>query len=312
MLLVACSAGCVPRVQSPYFGDENYIRIGLDPDAEAKALISNHAQQGEGLSLRILGHDFTALGFMDRDGHPQHALILTKRGIEVALDPEPGPPLMAAKPSVTYALIKGPFDDTQDADGDGFEEVFIERRTPQRTCLLIYRVRDTGFVDPVEVKAFAFGRELCPSAVADVDHDHHAELLADVSFDEFGLAQTPSVRLPLWAAEHHFQLHAQPEKLRDYVAEQRRGRMAELDDAGERRDRPTVQRIAVELAALAYLDERDAREQMAQLDLALTGVTFPKRERRWRWVAHERISHVWSAPPPKPDKTASREPTARR
>lgn len=301
LVLLLLASACVKSPRSPFFGDENYIRVGLDPWAEAKELTRLYAERGEGLALKLAGRDFTALGFMDRSGRSTRARVVTRRGIEVALDPEASTPLSAAR---TYALIAGPFSETQDVDRDGFEEVFIERRSAQQHCLLVYRVRDVGYVDAVPVEVFTFGRDLCPSAVEDVDGDGRAELLVNIALPEFDLDSLPEVRAVLWAHSHRFVLNAEPQKLEQFLHAQEHERERDLQQARSKRKRGDVLRLAVELAALAHLRGASVDEQIARLDGALHGLRLHPHERDWLLLAHERIRHLWHAPPPPPRRAS--------
>ncbi|MEY4581964.1 MAG: hypothetical protein RL701_6667, partial [Pseudomonadota bacterium] len=64
VLCFSCAA-CATRPPTVFFGDEKYLRFGVDPRDEANALIRLYAEQGEPVALRLSGHDFTAVGFMD-------------------------------------------------------------------------------------------------------------------------------------------------------------------------------------------------------------------------------------------------------
>src|SRR6185312_5496597 len=171
----------------------------------------------------------------------------TLRGIALALDPDLDTPL---QPAARYALLSAPLPDTQDADRDGFEEVFIEKRLPERTCLLVYRVRDVGFVDQVETRLRAFGQEHCASAVSDSDGDGRVELAVDVELVDFELPYPPTLRLMLWPEEHRFSARGTGKQLENFVASQQAAREIELEQARASKDGATVRRLAVELAAL--------------------------------------------------------------
>src|SRR5262249_6050279 len=56
--------------------------------------------------------------------------------------------------------LEAPFAETQDADGDGFEEVFVELQpaSGEPPCIRVYRVRDSGFVDLVEDANYTLAR----------------------------------------------------------------------------------------------------------------------------------------------------------
>lgn len=83
--------------------------------------------------------------------------VVTARGIALELDPEEAD---AVHPGVRFELLPQPFEDTLDADGDGFDEVFVQSlpASGEPPCILVYRVRDSGFVDFVPGKDFALAR----------------------------------------------------------------------------------------------------------------------------------------------------------
>ena len=121
---------------------------GVDPDHEARSLTAQMEKNGFVELRRVRGQNFTALGFGNRRDVPLKVRVVTKRGIELALDPEPS---TALAPGVRYELLEAPIRGTQDADGDGFEEVFVSvQRERAAACVTVYRVRDSGFVDPVD------------------------------------------------------------------------------------------------------------------------------------------------------------------
>lgn len=143
--LVACAAE-PPR--GPFFGDERYLVVGVRPDREADELQAALENTGRVVRVRFSGQHFTALGFGDAHREALGVRVITPRGIALALDADEGDPLHPAR---RYRLVQAPLVEGHDADGDGFEEVFVERITgpePER-CLVAYRVRDSGFVDPV-------------------------------------------------------------------------------------------------------------------------------------------------------------------
>jgi hypothetical protein len=95
---------------------------------------------------RVRGQNFCALGFGNARDLPLKVRVVTRRGIALALDPEPSTPPLSQ--GARYELLDAPVSGTQDADGDGFEEVFIAvQHDTGPACLAVYRVRDSGFVD---------------------------------------------------------------------------------------------------------------------------------------------------------------------
>jgi hypothetical protein len=293
MLFAVCLAGCASHApRGPFYGDENYLRFGVDPRTEADAIIKQQSERLEPLALRIEAEHFTALGFMDRSGRATRVRALTQLGIELALDPDP---VTALNAGARYALLAQPLRTTHDADGDGFEEFFVERRSAGASCILIYRVRDTGHVDPVAVNAQLFEQALCPNAVADVDSDGRAELLVDVELTGFE-GESPHVRVPLWPAEHGFAAQADPVALARYVAAQRTARAPELAEALRQHDFESCYRLSVELAALWFLQGRTAADQLTAFDRAMEGLVLTVAQHGAVMAARERIFSVWNRP----------------
>jgi hypothetical protein len=304
VLLVAClSAGCASHPPRWYFEDEKYLRFGVDPRDEAGELARMYGERGERVALRIVGHDFTAIGFMDRSGRATRARIVTGRGIVIALDPEIGTPLTAA---TNYALVAAPLSGTHDADGDGFEEVFIEARKPEGTCLLVERVRDVGYVDPVPTQFALFGRQRCPNGVADIDQDGRVELFADIDLVDFELPTPPRLRVVLWAERHRYVLRDEQERFAGYLAREESDRTSELATVRGKQRVPISLRIAVELAALAKLRELPENEQLERFDTALKDLPLQRAHKAWVEAARTRIQHGWSpAPPPGPSAVSA-------
>jgi hypothetical protein len=126
--------------------------VGVDRDAETDAVVREHEAAGRKLTLHLRGQHFSALGFASQDGLGA-VRVLTGRGIALALDSEAG---TALTPGASYSLLAAPFTGTHDADGDGFEEVFVQRLSDRdEPCVLVYRVRDSGFVDLVATGGYA-------------------------------------------------------------------------------------------------------------------------------------------------------------
>ena len=302
--LIALLAGCASTPRAPLFNDAQYLRFGVDPRSEADTLVRNYAEQGERLALRVVGKDFTALGFMDRSGRATRARIVTLRGIALALDPEPESPLHV--PS-RYALLASPLPDTHDADRDGFEEVFVEQRKPGETCLAVFRVRDVGYVDRLETRIRAFDRDHCASSVADFDQDGKVELYVEVELVDFELPHPPTLRLALWPDQHRFNPQGTSNQLARYVAAQQAAREIDLDQARATKDSVSARRLAVELAALTQVLGLPKQDQLAQFDRALESFSLNAADQAWSQAAREHIAAAWKelpalvAPPAQPD-----------
>ena len=112
--------------QSPYYGDERFLVLGVRPDAEADAVAEELERSGFKVTSKLNGLHFTALGATDADGAPVKVRIVTARASRWRSTPVVATPL---RPGIRYALMPPPVKDTHDADGDGFEEVFVHRLT---------------------------------------------------------------------------------------------------------------------------------------------------------------------------------------
>jgi hypothetical protein len=292
--LCAACAQCASRPAGPLFHDEQYLRFGVDPRHEADSLIKLYKEQSERLALRLVGRDFTALGFMDREGRSTRTRVITQLGIALALDPVQPSPLSAA---TRYALVAPPLPDTHDVDRDGFEEVFVERREAAQTCLLVFRVRDVGYVDAVPVQQQLFGQARCPTGLSDVNRDGKVELVVDVDLVDFVLETPPALRVVLWPEQHRFVLDTADHKLAQYVAAQQAAREIELEQARSVKDVATCLRLAVELAALTHLLGLPPRDQVARFERALTGVDLRAPQRAWAESARAHMEQTWTEPP---------------
>jgi hypothetical protein len=150
---------CGPPAHGPFFGDDRLIVLGVDPESEANALAEQLRARGLHEARRIRGKTFTALGFATAtENAPQSDVrVITGRGIALALEARAP---NALEHGERYALLPAPYRGTLDADGDGFDELFVSR-TPLPTgerCTLVYRVRDSGFVDEVTTDNYALAR----------------------------------------------------------------------------------------------------------------------------------------------------------
>jgi hypothetical protein len=156
LLLSACASA---PAHGPFFGDDRLIVLGVDPDTEANELSRQLSERGLTETRRIRGKTFTALGYSPaaEPGAQRDVRVITGRGIALALEARSN---TALTPGVRYALLPAPYRDTLDADGDGFDEVFVSRSPVPagEACTLVYRVRDSGFVDPVPTASYALVR----------------------------------------------------------------------------------------------------------------------------------------------------------
>ena len=287
-----CLCACASASHGPFFDDEKYLRFGLDPSAEARAIVQEREKLGDALAQQIMGEHFTALGFVDTHGTADAVRVVTARGIVLALDRTRESALTEAE---IFELVPAPMPGTQDADGDGFEEVFIAARRGRSRCLLVYRVRDVGFADAVTVPTFFFGEQQCAGGVEDLNHDGRAELVVEATLSGFATREPPHVRLALWPREHRFALDADPDARQAYYAKERVPRELELVEARRVLDVNWALRLALELAALSYAEGAAATEQIRVFDAALAGLVLEASQAAALVLARARIHDVWNA-----------------
>lgn len=147
--LAVCGLGiamCSSGPSGPFFGDEKFLVLGVSPEEEANALSRQLATDGRTEHLRLRGPTFTALGFTEPDGRPGWVRAITQRGIELALDPVQSHPLDRGE---RYELLAPAAEGLYDADGDGFDELIVLKRSYDRDdpCLLAYRIQSTGSIE---------------------------------------------------------------------------------------------------------------------------------------------------------------------
>jgi hypothetical protein len=279
------AAACASAPRSPFFGDEKYLRFGVDPRAEANAVVQAHEERGFRVVRRIEGQAFTALGFVGSRPHVQSVRVVTSRGIQLALDPQ-----SEANPDVTsYELLAPPIDGTQDADADGFEEIFV-RATARAgdACLQVYRVRDVGFVDALPIELALFGTRCCASDVEDLDGDGRAELVAEVRLDD--RAEPARVRVPLWADAHRFVLRPGSAATLRFVSAERRAREEALARARLALDVDASLGLTIELSALAMVAGEPCAARVRVFDSALAGLVLEQDQAQAVSVARARIA----------------------
>lgn len=311
-LAMLAMLGCASTQPGPFFQDDRYLRFGVDPNDEAKAVIEGQKARNYVLAQRQLGRHFTALGFMDKQGRSSAVRVLTARGIAIALDHRPATPLEA---ETRYALLAAPIEGTYDADKDGFEEVFIEERSEVGPCVQVHRVRDTGAVDRVLVETRVWAEDVCPRAVIDLDGDAVVELVTEVELSGFSAGSTTlRMPLPLWAAEHRFLARAGTAPQRAWLTAERTRREAELQRARAKLDVTQSYVLGVELAALEHVAGEEPAAQLAAFDRALRGLVLSPREAAATLTARNRIYATWNEPArplvPASEVTASVQPDA--
>ncbi len=290
MLCVAMIAGCGEPPRGPFFGDEKFLRFGVQPGQEADEVRRVLEQNGQRLALRLEGKHFIAMGFSERSGAPGSVRVITLRGIVVSLDAAEA---NALSQGVAYRLLPAPGGLDHDADADGFEEVFVETIDGRALegCISVYRIRDVGFVDSVGMQADALGMPLCASDLRDVDQDGRAELVATLRLESG--EEPASIELPLWAEDHKFVSAPRDGRATRYLEVEAGIRRASLAAARRDADVGEAYRLGLELAAIARLSGADADTQIGLLQDAVAGLGPPDDLARRLARARERIRRGW-------------------
>ena len=158
-LLIALLLGCGAAPHGPFFGDEKLLVVGVDPEAEANAVVRQLEAHRYYEVRRLRGTTFTALGFapVEGDSEAGRVRVVTSHGIALALDSSEPTLLTAGR---TLRLLDFPYADSRDVDHDGDPEVFVrEEPLPAgEPCLRVYRVRVSGLVEALSGENFVLPR----------------------------------------------------------------------------------------------------------------------------------------------------------
>lgn len=303
MLLLACATRA-----SPFLDDDRFLRFGTDPDAEARATIAHFEARGHHLYRRERGRHFVALAFADRAGRPTAVRVLTAVGVALSFDS--GVPDGALDGALDdgrfeYGLMRSPRAPDADADGDGFEELFIRRTqlvsragggpspradaAPPQACIAAFRVRDVGFVDPVMADFGPLGEGACIAALRDVDGDGRTELLARFELPAPPAGRAPVLLCPLWPSQHRFDWRGEPAAMAGYYGGRIERRLARLARADVATDPPTALQLAAELGLAKYM-LHGPEAALSAVDAALSGQPLGAAQAAWLRRVRARLS----------------------
>jgi hypothetical protein len=304
-LLAWALAGCGAASGSRLPDYSEWLRVGVDPAAEASALtrvlegagyrierridtsawIAIEARRDERRAIRVVTARGTALAL---DSHEDHGLALRHGEIELV------PPAI-------------------DLDGDGRDEIVVGARAGDRLCLLPFRADDEGGIAPEAPDVSRLGDDVCVESFRDVGGDARPEGIAVVRARRVARETMPTVEAPL-ARDPSGGLRAGPPPVA-WLAAERARRSAELDRALRSPDPEAVYRVAIELALLARIAGEGRDAQLEAFDGAigrgvwtedLAGAVRESRgfiERGWSDEAREA-----AAPSPQPLPRAGGEP----
>ena len=236
ILCCACLVACARAepVQDPL----DYLRIGVDPGAEAHALIADLRKHGFAIGHRIDERDFVAFDAVR--GPDSTVRVVTSRG----------PSLSIQVPDVRWPerlwVELGP-DPRPDFDRDGRHDVVVAIRERERTCLAWAQVDADGYAAEVFRPRAEWGDSPC---VIEIDASW-PRLLLEVSVPD-SPAPGARVQLPIKASARSWVLDQSPSASAHWDQEVARRTQA-LEEAETRGDHPAARRLETELTWLDRL-----------------------------------------------------------
>jgi len=236
ILCCACLVACARAepVQDPL----DYLRIGVDPGAEADAVIEDLRKHGFKIGRRIDERDFVAFDAVR--GSDSTVRVVTLRG----------PSLSIQVPDVRWPerlwveLGPGP---RPDFDRDGRHDVVVAIHERERTCLAWAQVDADGYASEVFRPRTDWGESPC---VIEIDASW-PRLLLEVSVPDSPMPDA-RVQLPIKANARSWVLDDSPPAIARWDQEVERRKQA-LAEAEERGDVPAADRLETELAWLDQL-----------------------------------------------------------
>ena len=239
--MVACAQ---PKpVQDPL----DYLRIGVDPRAEADAVIEDLRRHGFEIGRRIDELDFVAFDAVR--GPDSTVRVVTSRGPSLSIQvPD------ARWPERLWVEL-GP-DPRPDFDRDGRHDVVVAIRERERTCLAWAQIDADGYASEVFLPRSDWGESPC---VIEIDASW-PRLLLEVSVPD---SPVPGARVqfPVKANARSWVLDDSPSATARWDRETEHRKQA-LEEAEARSDLPAADRLETELAWLDRL--RKAKEPVLE------------------------------------------------
>ncbi len=291
MLWTLALLGCASAPEPVRLRD--WMRVGVDPEAEAAEVEAGLAAAGWARTQRVAGSGYVALGFTR--GEERAIRVVTARGVTAALDSHEGDGVR-----VRHGAVR--LDEREpDVDGDGSPEVVIARDAEDGPCLAVLRIGEAGQVTLAPDDAEALQPGSCVGALRDVDGDGVVEALARLRWPEVAVgAEVAEVEAALVLEEGAWRSRGAPT---GYAEAERERRAEALARARAARDLPRALRLAVELAALAHLDGATVSAQVERFDASLDGLVLTEEVSVAVDAARALIASGWGA---RPDPAMSR------
>ncbi|MEC7524811.1 MAG: VCBS repeat-containing protein [Myxococcota bacterium] len=281
-----CSLGCGGGSRSLRL--EDWVRVGVDPRAEAEAIERALTDAGWSLATRREAPDFVALAFT-RD--EQRAIrLVTRRGVVLALDSHELDGLR-----IRHGLVSLPEPPREDLDGDGRPDLLIAREEADAPrCLAVVRVDEEGRAASLPIAGDALATGACASELVDVDGDGELEAVVALRWPELAMeGEVPAVEAPLVLSSEGWRPDGLPATHRDAELAPR---LAALERARAELDVPQAARLGVELAALAHLAGAAMSAQVERFDAALAGMVLSEAEAARAAEIRGAIAAGWRAP----------------
>lgn len=289
-MLLLLLAGC-SRETAPQVDPLEYLRVGVEPEAEADALERHFVQRGARVDARVGGSGFRALSF-EGPGDATAVRVITEQGVAAALD-------APQRPEVSTVSLATDVPNGRDLDGDGRPEIVVAVRAPgaPRACLGLLRVLRDGAIREVGLDPGEALPGTCVERLRDVGGAPGPEALVVERYDRTWTGSPGEVRLPLVGRSGRWGpalASAYDEFWKDAVTR----REERLERSKPREEPSRVLMLAVELAAIARLRQQDVVVQVRAFDDALEGIVLPESHAE---VADCLRSHVvagWPSPVP--------------
>ena len=246
--LILCCACLVACAQSEPVQDPlDYLRIGVDPRAEADATIEDLRAHGFEIGRRIDERDFVA--FDAARGPDSTVRVMTSRG----------PSLSIQVPDVRWTerlWVELAPDPRPDFDRDGRRDVVVAIKESERTCLAWAQVDLDGYASEVFRPRSEWGESPC---VLEIDASW-PRLLLEVSVPDSPVPDA-RVQFPVKANARSWVLDDSPSASLRWDQELERRKQAR-EEAELRGDLLTARRLEAELAWLGRL--RKAEEPVLE------------------------------------------------
>jgi hypothetical protein len=222
----------------------DYLRIGVDPSAEADALINDLRAHGFEIGRRIDEADFVAFDALR--GPDSTVRVVTSRGPALSIQvPD------ARWPERLWVELAA--DPRPDFDRDGRRDVVVALRERDRTCLAWAQVDGDGYTSEVFRPRADWGESPC---VLEIDASW-PRLLLEVSVPDSPVPDA-RVQIPIKANARSWTLDGSAPAVERWDREVE-GRKQALEAAETRGDLPAVERLQTELEWLDRLRKAEPR-----------------------------------------------------